>query len=53
VCDLDAVGAINKILSSTTRRLCALLQEHERACASGQRSSIVIGQAVVHVSAEK
>jgi hypothetical protein len=51
--DLDAVGTINKILSSTTRRLCALLQEHQRACSAGQRASIVISQAVVHVSAAK
>jgi hypothetical protein len=44
--DFDAANAINKILSATTKRLCALLREHAAACHVGCRDVMV---AVAHV----
>ena len=51
--DFEGVHAVNRVLTSTTKRLCALLREHAAACSIGQRASVVIGQAVVHVEAAK
>ena len=53
--DFDAVGAINKVLSSTTKRtLCALLREHVAASNLGQRATVMVGHAdAVHVGSGK
>lgn len=44
--DFDGVTAINKILTSTTKRLATLLREHQAACIVGHHGVVV---AVAHV----
>lgn len=44
------VRELNPLISSTTRRLCSLLREHQASCANGARATIVVGHAdQVHV----
>jgi len=47
--EFGAARELNMLISSTTRRLCALLREHQASCVNGARAAIVVGHAD-HVS---
>jgi len=48
--DFDGVAAIDRLLTSTTKRLAILLGEHRAACSVGQRPTVLVGHAdAIHV----